>query len=374
MMTTADPDDCFLNLLACGSSPDVSQRGVREGIRVNFTSDRFKSSIAAMLAVGALALGGSIAAAPASALDSVQASDEVSAQRITIAAEPGSAIAQSTIEELVAKNNLTLVETQTFYTHNGTTLTIGVPTGTHEPLKEAIGATLTDLAGAQDGRTAADAEEMAALIASAKTELAAGAEVHQIVVESSGDKVDLPATLSVVETPAESEQSASAAAACGTWYPTFSSNTAATSSAGGRYNSLKFSWSAARLSALHCTGSSTFEPDLVTYNYDGLYYFSSTMLAWATTMPAGYWDTNFLDAPEERVYTIGSSNTATMLSSHTYEAYFRMSAGNSSSDSAKVVWQRGYYLWGCPLGPAGCIFAHESVIQFAWNIPLPGSY
>ncbi len=51
-----------------------------------------------------------------------------------------------------------------------------------------------------------------------------------------------------------------------------------------------------------------------------------------------------------------------------------MSNGNYASDTAKVVWQRGYYQWGCPSGPAWCIFAHESVIQYAWTIPLPGSF
>lgn len=328
-----------------------------------------------MFAVVGLALGGAAAAAPASALGSAGASEKVpTPQRITIAAAPGSDISQSTIAEIVAKNDLTLVETQTFYTFQGTTLTIGVPTGTRESLEQAISATLIDLASARDGRTAAEAEAMSALVASAKAELAGGVEVHQIVVESVDGKVDIPPTLSVVTLPTESAPSASVAAACGTWNPSFVSNKAAASAAGGRYNSLKFSWSAARLAAMHCTGSSTFEPDLVSYNYDGYYYFSNTMLAWATTMPAGYWDTNVFDAPQERVYTVGSSNIATMLSSHTYEAFFRMSNGNSTSDSAKVVWQRGHYQAGCPFGPAFCIFADASVIYAAWNIPLPGSY
>lgn len=342
---------------------------------MKITSVRSKSSIAALFAVVALALGGVAAAGPASALGSAGALEKVpTPQRITIAAAPGSDISPSMIAEVVAKNALTLVETQTFFTYQGTTLTIGVPTGTRESLEDAISTTLTDLANAQDGRTAAEAEEMSALAASAKSELGGGVEVHQIVVESADGEVDLPAGLSVVTPPTESEPSGSAARACGTWNPSFVSNTAAASGAGGRYNSLKFSWSAARLAAMHCTGSSTFEPDLVSYNYDNLYYFSSTMLAWATTMPAGYWDTNFLDAPDERVYTVGSSNTATMLSSHTYEAFFRMSNGNTSSDSAKVVWQRGHYTPACPFGPALCIFADASVIYAAWNIPLPGSY
>jgi hypothetical protein len=294
-------------------------------------------------------------------------------QRFTITAAPGAEISQSTIAGIVAKNHVTLVETQTFYTFNGTTLTIGVPTGTRESLEQSISATLTDLVSARNGRTEAEAAEMAALVASARSELAAGVKVHQIVVESSGGKIDVPATLRVV-TPPESEPSASVAAACGTWTPTFVSNIAAASAAGGRYNSLKFSWTATRLAALRCTGSSTFEPDFVTYNYDGFYYFSNTMLAWATTMPAGYWDTNAFDAPEERVYTVGSSNTASVVSSHTYEAFFRMSNGNTTTDKAKVVWQRGHYQVGCPFGPALCIFGDEGIPFAVWNIPLPGSY
>lgn len=91
-------------------------------------------------------------------------------------------------------------------------------------------------------------------------------------------------------------------------------------------------------------------------------------------MPNGYWDTDFADGADERVYTVGSSNYSTFKSGYSYQTYFRMSNGNYSSDTAKVVWQRGHYTWGCGWGPAWCIFADESVIQYAWNITIPGTW
>lgn len=170
------------------------------------------------------------------------------------------------------------------------------------------------------------------------------------------------------------QASLEAALACGNWWPFYSNSTSAASSSGGRYNSWNFQWTSSSLTALRCTGSSTFEPDFVTNNYDGRYYFSQTLLAWSTTMPSGYWDTNAFDGSQERVYTVGSSNTANVKANTTYNVYFRMSSGNYSSDAAKVVWQRGHYTWGCPSGPAWCIFADESRIQYAWAITLPGTW
>jgi hypothetical protein len=171
----------------------------------------------------------------------------------------------------------------------------------------------------------------------------------------------------------QKEELYSAQSTCGRWHPYLSNTISGASSAGGHFISIDFFHTSATIAALKCTGSSTFEPDFVTYNYDSRQYLGNTMKSWSSNMPNSYWDTNALDGSSEKVYTVGSSNIATM-STPMYNVYIRMDNGNASYDSAKMVWQRGYYAWGCPSGPAWCIFAHESVIQYAWNIALPGTW
>lgn len=290
----------------------------------------------------------------------------------------------SELAALVRSNDLHLIETRSLYSTAGQTLTIGLPSQDGgvpvDPIAE-IAATLQDLedaaalsqANSKPDPTVAD--PMPELIAVARAELVTrGAVFDKVVVSGTPADLKVPGLIAeLADAPAVSgEVSTSAATSCGRWYPFYSSSSSASSASGGRYNSLNFQWTSSSLSALRCTGSSTFEPDFVTYNYDGRYYFSQTMLAWSTTMPNGYWDTNAFDGSSERVYTVGSSNTATLAASTNYNVYFRMSNGNYSSDTAKIVWQRGHYTWGCPYGPAWCIYADESVIQYAWNITLPG--
>lgn len=289
----------------------------------------------------------------------------------------------SELETLIRDNGLRLVETQSLYSAAGQTLTIGLPSvngGIPVDAAAEIATTLQDLEDAATLSPAASkaiptvTDPMPELIAVAKSELATRGVVFDKVVLS-GVTTDFTApglTAEPGDPRAKSGDMSFAAAGCGRWYPFYSNSTSSSSSSGGRYNSLNFVWASSNLSALRCTGSSTFEPDFVTNNYDGHYYFAQSMKAWSTTMPNGYWDTNAFDAPEERVYTVGSSNTATVAANTNYNVYFRMSNGNYSSDTAKIVWQRGHYTWGCPSGPAWCIFSDESKIQYAWTITLPG--
>lgn len=172
---------------------------------------------------------------------------------------------------------------------------------------------------------------------------------------------------------APSQPQALAAAATGNWWPAFVSNNSYGDNI-GRYNTLKFKWSSTNLSNLKNSGSTTFEPDLVTYNYDGKRYLGSTIISWSSNMPNAYKDTGILDDPDETVYTIGSHDISTMKSGTTYMTWIRTGFGNASSDKAKVVWQRGHYTWGCPAGPALCIFSDKSQIVYAWDIFMPGNF
>lgn len=165
------------------------------------------------------------------------------------------------------------------------------------------------------------------------------------------------------------------AAACGsTWWPTYVTGTSGPASSGGRSNLFYLRFALTDLAAFKCLGSTAFEPDFVTYNYDSAHYFSQNMLSWSSTMPSPYWDTNAFDGSNEWVYTVGSQDINGFISGTQYSVYFRMSNGNASSDTAKIVWQRSHYQAMCPLGPAWCIFADASKIQYAWLITVPGTW
>ena len=161
---------------------------------------------------------------------------------------------------------------------------------------------------------------------------------------------------------------------CGDWWPSWINGRSNPSSlAGQRYGRTKFTWSSTRLSAFQCYTDPTFEPDFVTYNYDGKYYFSKSVQSWSTDMPNGYLDTPFADSADERVYTVGTSRVTHLDPGRTYYSYFRTTNGNSGSDSAKVVAQRGRRIpsW---CDSTWCIFAQESVIYFnGWTLPVPGT-
>jgi hypothetical protein len=163
------------------------------------------------------------------------------------------------------------------------------------------------------------------------------------------------------------------AAACGNWWPTLNSvNTAVSGTE--RIGNMYFKFTATALANLKCTGSSTFEPDYVSYNYDNKSFFTNSVKSWSSNLPNAYLDTNAFDAAGEGVITIGSHNNSTFTSTANYYTSWRTNAGNATSDTAKVVWQRGYYQWGCVFGPAWCISSDESKIQYAWSIFVPGFF
>lgn len=170
---------------------------------------------------------------------------------------------------------------------------------------------------------------------------------------------------------------AAAAVACGTWRPNFHANIAANSTyQGQRYDQLKFAFTQGQLDQFACTGSTGFEPDLVTDNYDGLHYFGDSIIAYTSTMPNSYLDTNFGDGVNERVYTVGTYDVSALEPWLEYANYIRTGVGNTNTDRAKVVWQRNSTLFfGCRevFGAAWCSNPDESKIEYAWKFPLPGT-
>lgn len=193
-------------------------------------------------------------------------------------------------------------------------------------------------------------------------------------------RVDVPSSDLLSKDVSAEEDAAEdiVARACGTtWWPTLQFNNSGTLF-GDRFDTMNFKWSSSRLTNLKCYSGNAFEPDFVTNNYDGKYYLSQTMVSWSSNLPSPYWDTNASDAPEERVYTIGSNNRSGLSSTVTYSNHVQLTNGNHSSDTAKVVWQRSSYRAFEPTcllfpgNPAWCNFADESKIEHAWNIMMPG--
>jgi hypothetical protein len=168
-----------------------------------------------------------------------------------------------------------------------------------------------------------------------------------------------------------------AAVACGTWRPNFHANIAANSTyQGQRYDQLKFAFTQGQLDQFACTGSTGFEPDLVTDNYDGLHYFGDSIVYHTSTMPYSYLDTNFGDGVNERVYTVGTYDVSALEPWLEYANYIRVGVGNTNKDRAKVVWQRNSTLFfGCRevFGAAWCSNPDESKIEYVWKFPLPGT-
>lgn len=185
--------------------------------------------------------------------------------------------------------------------------------------------------------------------------------------------VDNSVTL-VTQTKKTTKATKAAAAACGDWWPTLGTVYTGAVSANSRYGTMYFNFSAKALKALKCTGSSTFEPDFVTYNYDKKAYFTNNITSWSTSMPNAYLDTDFLDPSGENVITIGSHDNSTFQSGYGYYTSWKTTAGNHTSDTGKVVWQRGHYILLCPLAPAFCINPDDSKIVQAWNILIPGTF
>ena len=156
------------------------------------------------------------------------------------------------------------------------------------------------------------------------------------------------------------------------WWPEVFQSSSYTAS-NGRTGKLAFYWSAAAKNNLVAhSPRATFEPDFVTYNYDQKHFFDKTIVAWSSSLPGAYKDTQFLDSSTERVYTIGSSNANAIKSGVSYQTLFRTNLGNSSVDKGKVVAQLGTHIPGCT--STWCISANESRCFFhspMWSMPIP---
>jgi hypothetical protein len=155
---------------------------------------------------------------------------------------------------------------------------------------------------------------------------------------------------------------AAAAGSCDlVWYPNYV-NVVANDSymSGQRFAYVNFAWTtASRIDNFHACANPTFEPDLVTYNYDGLHYFSNSVQSWSSSMGNAYLDTKFADGANEPVFTVGTSRAENLVANHQYQTAMWMTNGNASTDTSKVVAQRGVRIPpGCT--STWCIFARAS--------------
>jgi hypothetical protein len=128
-----------------------------------------------------------------------------------------------------------------------------------------------------------------------------------------------------------------------------------------RYAQVLFKWTtSARLANLHACPSVTFEADFVTYNYDDAQYLGMTIYSYSSNMPSYYHDTPASDSSDELNYSLGTTDAKQLQLNTEYFTYFRTNHGNASSDTVKVVAQRGKRTpSGCH--NAWCIFAQASI-------------
>ncbi len=289
------------------------------------------------------------------------------------------------VESVIAATGTTLVEARYTFSAVGQVLTVGVPgNGSLADDGSIVLDTLNDLQvraseAAKQDPGLLKTDPTLQLVAAARTDLSKTPPVpSQVTLTGDLSQVEsevlVGAQVPPTTNPATAKSSQSAAACGSTWWPTYVTGTSGPASSGGRSQLFYLRFSLTTLAAFKCLGSTAFEPDFVTYNYDNAYYFADSMLSWSSTMPSPYWDTNAFDASSERVYTVGSQNINGFISGTQYSVYFRMNNGNAASDTAKIVWQRSHYQAACPLGPAWCIFADASKIQYAWSITVPGPW
>lgn len=334
-----------------------------------------------LLTIGVLSVSVMIATVGAS--PSVAADAPAKSESTTFIPAAGQSLAA--VEKAIMSSGASLDEARYTFRAAGQVLTVGVPgNGTLSDDAGVVADTLNDLE-AKTAESAANNPDLVKgdltpqLIAAARGVISNGFPAPAEV--SLSGNLSSVATSSLVRkvAPAIIGPSASSAgqtaAACGsTWWPSYVNGLAGPASSGGRSHLFYVRFSLTTLQAFKCLGSTAFEPDFVTYNYDNAYYFANSMLSWSSTMPSPYWDTNAFDASSERVYTVGSQNINGFISGTQYSVYFRMNNGNAGSDTAKIVWQRSHYQDACILGPAWCIFADASKIQYAWIITVPGRW
>jgi len=103
-----------------------------------------------------------------------------------------------------------------------------------------------------------------------------------------------------------------------------------------------------RLLWLNTLGSSTFEPDVTFYDYDGEAYGGEQFNYWTSNLPSPYVDTPFIDQDGEKVITIGSAEAVKITHGKVYHTITRMTDGGGSSSWVKLIAQRGrQYPTGC---------------------------
>jgi len=164
---------------------------------------------------------------------------------------------------------------------------------------------------------------------------------------------------------------------CGYWHPSldrfYASNRPYSKAPASlsRYVSIEFTFDAKHLKAFRCTGSHTFEPDIVTDNRDGKRYLGLSIKAWSTNMPNPYLDTKLSDSDDQPVYTVGQMSYATLVAGKQYSVTIQTGRGNATSDKAKIVWQRGKKLYPGPYDLS--VFSDESKIVQPWKLKLPGA-
>ena len=291
----------------------------------------------------------------------------------------------SVIEELRNTGSLEVLQATSTYEIEGQTYTIGLGSSSLADISSATTETIADLS--EIGSDLGQEGE----ILSVDT---AGQSTYEMILGGINfDSIEVtnldPGTLTKLQTYGLTTSSVSVGGSrdlytprhlrpqsvCGAWEPTFMNSKSDVHSVSGRYDRITFAWTSASLAALKCTGSTTFEPDFVTYNYDGKHYLGYNTLSWASNLPDAYLDTNIGDSQNELVYTLGTPSNSKLVSGLTYSNYIHTDTGNSSTDLAKIVWQRGHQIIGCPPLPVTwCIYADESQIILAWLITMPGSY
>jgi hypothetical protein len=123
-----------------------------------------------------------------------------------------------------------------------------------------------------------------------------------------------------------------------------------------------------------CQSNLTFEPDFVTYNYDGASYHDKNIVAWSTNLLSAYKDTQFMDGGNERVFTVGTSQADNLAHAYTYFTHFRTQDGNAGSDTAKINFQYGHRT-PSTCNSTWCVFADAThrVPATGW-FPIPASH
>lgn len=104
----------------------------------------------------------------------------------------------------------------------------------------------------------------------------------------------------------------------------------------------------ARLSWFKGEPSSTYEPDALFYNYDGLAYGNAPIGYWYSDLPLPYVDTQLFDGPGEKAVTIGSAAASSINPGKFYVTKTRMTNGGGNSSRVKLSSQRGKRV------PLGC--------------------